>query len=148
MSKLKEIYTKEKQDLEEMIKDIKKMDYMKNFQEFSKPPTLPDGINNTEFYRPNPAAYQRRLNSNPYEVDVAHTAVDMPIYTNSDNTSIKLQTRANTAYYNQLEKNFYDNRMSSNKVPNIKKAFANVRGFQIKTLGHKHENVRTGNEVE
>lgn len=57
MSKLKEIYTKEKQDLEEMIKDIKKMDYMKNFQEFSKPPTLPDGINNTEFYRPNPAAY-------------------------------------------------------------------------------------------
>lgn len=43
---------------------------MHDFKEFQKPPTLPEDINNTEFYRPNPASYQRRLNLNPYEVDV------------------------------------------------------------------------------
>ena len=71
-----EQFYKEKAELEFLETERKQADYLNDFQEFAKPPTIPEEANNHDFYRPNPAVYQRRLNENPYEVDVGFTAVE------------------------------------------------------------------------
>lgn len=100
---------------------------MEGFQDFSKAPTIPEDANNLEYYRPNPAVYQRRLNENPYEVDVGFTAVDEPIYTNPKNYGSTSVIRANTAFYNRDQPNFTDNIQNfASSETRPKKPFRNV----------------------
>lgn len=102
------------------------MIYMEKFQEFDKAPIISEEINNQEFYRPNPAAFQKRLNENPYSVDVGFAKVDNPIYTNEPRMDV-VDTRANTRFYNTQKGTFRTNRVDTVGDEKIKrKPFASV----------------------
>lgn len=76
------------------------VNYLKEFQEFERPPVVPEEVAQTEFFRPNPAAFQKRINDNPYAVDVGFASLENPIYSRLDNYPALLNTRANTQHYN------------------------------------------------
>lgn len=108
------------------------MIYMEQFQEFSKPPIISEEINNQEYYRPNPAAFQRKLNENPYSVDVGFSKVDNPIYSNHPRMDV-VDTRANTRFYNTNSGKFRTNRVDTYQNEQVKrKPFASVNLFLIK----------------
>lgn len=74
--------------------------YLKEFQDFDRPPVVPEEIAQTEFYRPNPAAFQKRINDNPYAVDVGFSSLQNPIYSKLDEFPNLMNTRANSQHYN------------------------------------------------
>lgn len=76
------------------------VNYLKEFQDFEKPPIVPEQIAQTEFYRPNPAAFQKRINDNPYAVDVGFSSLQNPIYSKLDDFPNLMNTRANSQFYN------------------------------------------------
>ena len=80
------------------------LNYMKDFQEFDKPPVVPEEVAQTEFYRPNPAAFQKRMNDNPYSVDVGFASLENPIYTKIDDFPARMNIRANSEFYNPQER--------------------------------------------
>lgn len=77
--------------------------YLKEFQEFDKPPIIPEEVAQTEYYRPNPAAFQKRINDNPYAVDVGFSSLENPIYTKLDDFPARMNTRANSQFYDPRE---------------------------------------------
>lgn len=102
------------------------MKYMEEFQSFNKPPVLPEEVNNQEFYRPNPAAFQRKLNENPYVVDVGFSAIDNPVYINKKDVQV-MDTRANSKFYNIEGGHFKPNTIDGRPPrPENIKAFTNV----------------------
>lgn len=76
------------------------VNYLKEFQDFEKPPVVPEQVAQTEFYRPNPAAFQKRINDNPYAVDVGFSSLQNPIYSRLDEFPNLMNTRANSQFYN------------------------------------------------
>ena len=76
------------------------VNYLKEFQDFDKPPIIPEQVAQTEFYRPNPAAFQKRINDNPYAVDVGFSSLQNPIYSKLDDFPNLLNPRANSQFYN------------------------------------------------
>lgn len=76
------------------------INYLREFQEFEKPPVVPEDVAQTEFFRPNPAAFQKRINDNPYAVDVGFASLENPIYSRLDDYPALTNTRANTQHYN------------------------------------------------
>lgn len=71
--------------------------------EFDRPPIIPEQVAQTEYYRPNPAAFQKRINDNPYAVDVGFSSLENPIYTKLDDFPARMNTRANSQFYNPQE---------------------------------------------
>lgn len=99
---------------------------MEAFQSFNKPPVVSDQVNNQEFYRPNPAAYQRKLNDNPYVVDVGFSSIDKPVYVNREDLSV-IDNRANSKFYSTEGQHFKPNTIDSRPPrPENLKAFVNV----------------------
>lgn len=97
-----------KQYLEESSADkffeaTEEINYLREFQEFERPPIIPEEVAQTEFYRPNPAAFQKKINDNPYAVDVGFASLENPIYTKLDNFPALQNTRANTMHYNPTQ---------------------------------------------
>lgn len=76
------------------------VNYLKEFQDFEKPPVVPEEVAQTEFYRPNPAAFQKRINDNPYAVDVGFSSLQNPVYSKLDEFPNLMNTRANSQFYN------------------------------------------------
>lgn len=106
---IKEQVTLLKQQYQEELASTKQFqvdedhNYLKDFQDFDKPPVVPEGVAQTEFYRPNPAAFQKRINENPYAVDVGFSALQNPIYTKMDDFPARMNPRANSQFYNPNE---------------------------------------------
>ncbi len=103
ISQLKKIYDDEllSDKLFEVNEDG---NYLKDFQEFDKPPIVPEHVAQTEFYRPNPAAFQKRMNDNPYAVDVGFSSLENPIFTKMDDFPARMNIRANSEFYNPQER--------------------------------------------
>lgn len=141
MEGLKKQYTEERDAMpDHNIKNP--MMYMEKFQEFTKPPIISEEINNHEYYRPNPAAFQRKLNENPYSVDVGFSKVDNPVYGNHPRMDV-VDTRANTRFYNTESRNFRTNRVDTVGDENIRrKPFSSVKYFFEIFSECEYENLR------
>lgn len=103
ISQLKKIYDDElaADKLFEVDEDA---NYLKDFQEFDKPPIVPEHVAQTEFYRPNPAAFQKRMNDNPYAVDVGFSSLENPIFSKMDDFPARMNIRANSEFYNPQDR--------------------------------------------
>ena len=129
---LKDKYREEKakMPLEKMDNPMK---YMEKFQDFSKPPILPPEANNQEYYRPNPAVYQRKLNANPYVVDVGLSKVDNPVYANFPKLDT-IDVRANSRFYNMETNQVSRNDVDSIGRERVMKPFSNVKIEKFRNL--------------
>ena len=103
ISQLKKIYADEllADKLFEVDEDA---NYLRDFQEFDKPPIVPEHLAQTEFYRPNPAAFQKRMNDNPYAVDVGFSSLENPIFSKMDDFPARMNIRANSEFYNPQDR--------------------------------------------
>lgn len=90
-------------DADKFFEITEDQNYLREFQDFEKPPIVPEQVAQTEFYRPNPAAFQKRINDNPYSVDVGFSSLETPIYTKLDDFPARMNTRANSQFYNPQE---------------------------------------------
>ena len=102
VEKLKEQYEQElAADKYMSIND--EQNYLNDFLDFDRPPIVPEEVAQTEYYRPNPAAFQRRLNDNPYAVDVGFASLEAPIYSKLEDFPARMNTRANSQAYDPRE---------------------------------------------
>ena len=102
IEELKKVY-KTELEAEKYFEVHNDQNYLKDFLEFDKPPIIPEQVAQTEYFRPNPAAFQRRLNDNPYAVDVGFSSLENPIYKKLDDMPSRMNPRANSEHYNPRE---------------------------------------------
>ena len=146
--KLREVYEKERE--EQISKDNTyhqdPFRFIRGFQEFNQPPVVSEDITKTEFYRPNPAAFQRKLDKDPYAVDVKFSSIDHPVYGDLDG-DYRVGTQANSKYYTRDRRQGPD---VSNQKPfinqlNYKTYEANEKGRQQAQFMGMHNQYKMNN---